>query len=510
MKILKSNSAFVGFGSVLVLGVLSMPAFAADEVKPKPKKVEYVRFLDLLPEALLLDKGIETASFGLEAAKETQKASRSGWYPKADITLNTARQEDFNPNAANKKYNPTEAKIKVTQKLWDFGETSAAIKTSGLSRTMAEIGLNGAKNQAILKAAQAYIGLKKAYAQFKIARDSEAQLKKQTGIQDFRLSRGASVGTDVLQAKNALAGATTARVAADGGYRMAAAKFKSVFGVLPASVDALLPIEIPNLLIPKTEEEFKEAVMRNGDQLLRARTSYEMSMVNSDKSVAANFLPEFNFTAEMNYKGDAGGTLGGKNETIAKVEMTWPIELFGTQFNTHRATMLTSKGAAVGYAQAVKGVEDAVSSSWIGYQLAKLNRANVQNQVKIAEQFLRLSQMEVKKGRGKMNLVVNAQSALINARKALQDNTSDHAVQVYNILAQMGELSVAKLEDASIKESEMIKKSMDDYKKKVVEAQEKAKSQAEKKKKPGALLTKDQMKEAWGKLKGKIKGAAQQ
>ena len=108
-----------------------------------------------------------------------------------------------------------------------------------------------------------------------------------------------------------------------------------------------------------------------------------------------------------------------------------------------------------------------------------------------------------------MNLVVNAQSALINARKALQDNTSDHAVQVYNILAQMGELSVAKLEDASIKESEMIKKSMDDYKKKVVEAQQKAKSQAEKKKKPGDLLTKDQMKEAWGKLKGKLKSATQ-
>ena len=53
----------------------------------------------------------------------------------------------------------------------------------------------------------------------------------------------------------------------------------------------------------------------------------------------------------------------------------------------------------------------------------------------------------------------------------------------------MGELSVAKLEDASIKESEMIKKSMDDYKKKVVEAQEKAKSQAAKKE-PGVYSPK--------------------
>ena len=117
--------------------------------------------------------------------------------------------------------------------------------------------------------------------------------------------------------------------------------------------------------------------------------------------------------------------------------------------------------------------------------------------------------MEVKKGRGKMTLVVNAQSALINARKSLQDNTSDHAVQVYNILAQMGGLSLAKLQDASTEEGEMIKKSMDDYKKKVAEAQEKAKSEAEAKKKPGALLTKDQMKDAWGKLNSKIKSAAE-
>jgi F0F1-type ATP synthase membrane subunit b/b' len=108
-----------------------------------------------------------------------------------------------------------------------------------------------------------------------------------------------------------------------------------------------------------------------------------------------------------------------------------------------------------------------------------------------------------------MALVVNAQNALINARKSLQDNTSDHAIQVYNILAQMGELSVAKLEDASVKESEMIKKSMEDYKKKVVEAQEKAKSEAEAKKKSGGLLTKDQMKEAWGKLNSKIKTATE-
>ena len=129
MACVKSNGFLCIVGSALVWSCATFPALAADEAKSTPKKIEYVRFLDLLPKALLLDKGIENASLGLEAARESEKASRSGWYPKADITLNSARQEDYNPNAANKKYNPTEAKIKVTQKLWDFGETSAAIKT---------------------------------------------------------------------------------------------------------------------------------------------------------------------------------------------------------------------------------------------------------------------------------------------------------------------------------------------------------------------------------------------
>ena len=114
------------------------------------------------PISSMLQSRSEKIKESLEAAEKVKnEADESA--EKLEKEINSARQEDFNPGAANKKYNPTEAKIKVTQKLWDFGETSAAIKTSGLARTMAEIGVNGAKNQAILKAAQAYIGLKKAF-----------------------------------------------------------------------------------------------------------------------------------------------------------------------------------------------------------------------------------------------------------------------------------------------------------------------------------------------------------
>ena len=68
-----------------------------------------------------------------------------------------------------------------------------------------------------------------------------------------------------------------------------------------------------------------------------------------------------------------------------------------------------------------------------------------------------------------------AQNALINARKSLQDNTSDHAVQVYNLLAQMGKLTVENLEMSAQQEDEARQAALEEYKKRVEEAQQKAK-----------------------------------
>ena len=75
-------------------------------------------------------------------------------------------------------------------------------------------------------------------------------------------------------------------------------------------------------------------------------------------------------------------------------------------------------------------------------------------------------------------MVMNAQNALINARKALQSNTSDHAVQVYNLLAQMGSLSFDGLKSAADEEDEMLKAAIEEYKKKVAEAAEAQKGQS--------------------------------
>ena len=87
-----------------------------------------------------------------------------------------------------------------------------------------------------------------------------------------------------------------------------------------------------------------------------------------------------------------------------------------------------------------------------------MNRANVQNQVEIANQFLRIAQLEMRRGKGNMMLVMNAQNALVNAKKSLADTNESFAIQVYNMLNQMGSLSISSLEQAAKDEAEAKRK----------------------------------------------------
>ena len=155
--------------------------------------------------------------------------------------------------------------------------------------------------------------------------------------------------------------------------------------------------------------------------------------------------------------------------------MTWPVELFGTQFNTHRAALLRGNAAEVSYAKSVKGLQDSVRATWIDYQSCQSRLSYVRHQVEIARQFLRLAQREVQEGRGQMMLVVNAQNALVNAQKDVENATTDFAVQVYSMLSQMNGLSLEALKTAAAVEAAANEAAVKQYQERLKKFQEELK-----------------------------------
>ena len=90
-----------------------------------------------------------------------------------------------------------------------------------------------------------------------------------------------------------------------------------------------------------------------------------------------------------------------------------------------------------------------------------MNQSNVANQVEIARQFLTNAQVAVRQGRGQMNLVINAQNALVNAQKSLESTNTNFAVQIYSMLSDMGSLSVKNLQKAVEDDLNIRKKRME-------------------------------------------------
>ena len=178
-------------------------------------------------------------------------------------------------------------------------------------------------------------------------------MKRQTGLQDYQGGARRGCRFRCFAGKNALASATTGRVAAQGALEASKINFKAKFGILPDNVDFLLPIQVPRSLTPLSLADFENDLFKNGDAMKNAQIAYDRAVISRDKSFASSFLPKFELTAELNAKDDASGTRGGKTEYIGKVEMTWPLELFGTQFNSHRAALLRGNAAEINYTKSL-------------------------------------------------------------------------------------------------------------------------------------------------------------
>ena len=142
--------------------------------------------------------------------------------------------------------------------------------------------------------------------------------------------------------------------------------------------------------------------------------------------------------------------------------------------NTYRVQAIITKARI--YLCKERDIENDICDL-IAFQTASASRANIQNQVEIARQFLMLAQKEVQQGRGQMILVVNAQNALVNAQKAFENNTSDYAIQVYNLLSQIGLLSVEQLTSAAAVEDQARAAAIEEYKKRVEEMQREQKTE---------------------------------
>ncbi len=386
-------------------------------------------------------KQIKAAEADLEAAKEREKAAWGDWFPELSVTANWGREKQNKSSGSDDvEEHPREVSVSITQQLWDFGSTNAAIESAKLSVDRARVNLVSTRQAMVLQGIEAHLNLIRANKILGFADGSVANIRRQAKLEDARVQRGGGFTTDVLQAKTQLAGAEARRNNFAAGLRNAINAYRRFFNKTPGKVSELEEPRVPYELIPDTLDNLIRVMLDNNPGLKASKLDADILRQTVTQTRADEFFPSLNATAETKRKEDVGGTIGKSTEQLFKIELTYSLNLGLVERNTLRAAKLDLSASTERYTDARVSFEQQARDLWSNFERDKLNAKFLKNQANIAAEFLELARRERQLGNRSLIDVLAGETALINSNSDAAATETDIKLDVYRILNIMGKL----------------------------------------------------------------------
>ncbi|MEO5375904.1 MAG: TolC family protein [Alphaproteobacteria bacterium] len=400
---------------------------------------------DYLPAALGRDPKLEALRHERVGAAEKAAEAWGDWYPEATFSASGGRQKQHKPDGTQTDLLPREYSVTVTQLLYDFGKTGAAIDTAALQETRAELAVTDAEQALYLEAATAYVNMIRAAETLTYARQAEANIRRQTGMEEARVQSGGGYTTDVLQVKSQMAGAQARLVRAEGQYDQALNRFRVVFGAPPKDAAKLVKPRLDTGNLPRNADDALARTLERSLQIRLARLTADISRQQVRAATAKGFLPRLEAITEHKRQTHADGTVGDKKDISGKVQLKLPINLGLTALNSIRAAESGVSAAESRVRQTNEQTEEAVRNAWQGLQTAQANLRYLQDQAALSNAFLELARKEREMGSRSLLDVLNGETTAINALSDAASAEADVTIAAVTLLYRMGRLTQAEM-----------------------------------------------------------------
>ncbi len=401
-------------------------------------------FKEFLPDLLKNHDLIRSYKERHVAAGFLLRQSRAGYYPSIDLTANGGT-EDIDKEGLPETYHERHyAGLRATQLITDFGLTSGTIEKSRILSERAGRELASVQQQVILEGVTAYLNLVRARDKLKYAFESEANIKKQTGMEETLVEKGAGLTSDVLQAKYQLAGAMALRIRAEGDLALAKNRFNAVFKQLVTDdrINGLQPLLLPENRFPETMETAIERAMDKN--AISALSKLDVEMARKEVRIRKSTrYPKFNLYAEAKHRDDDAGVRGYKNDSLLGLELTYNLFRGGGD----RAALLAARAdlsAAASQLQSTRCfIEEQVRNAWQNLSTNRSNARLLKEQTDIVGEFLKMARKERKLGTRSLLDVLTGETTFINSISNAISAETDTVIAGYNLLYAMGELEPA-------------------------------------------------------------------
>ncbi len=401
---------------------------------------------ELLP-LLSKHERVVAAKQDMIASKRALEEAVGAWLPTVDLTFNKGQEVQKKPAAADTDEDIQNFELSATQLIYDFGKTGSSIDTAKLTLDQSKLSLETVKQGLVMEAAQAYVNLFTTIKTLSLAKQSENNIRKQTGMEQARVDRGSGFSSDVLQSKAQLAGAQANRIRSQGALINAMDRYRNVFRTQKIKVKELKKPQIPNTLIPKTLKSAIEISKKKNLGLRASAITVKIAKQNI-RSKRSAFAPKVEGIADYKRKHNDGGVLGNKDVTIGKIELTWPLINGGKDLAGYRKSFNSLSAAEKRHTDATYATEERVRTAWQSLETSKLNAMFLRNQANISGEFLALARKERKLGTRSLLDVLSGETSYISSISAAVSAESARDLGVYNLLFAMGTLGIDNVESS--------------------------------------------------------------
>lgn len=396
--------------------------------------------LELLERTVESHDRIESARQTVTAAQARAEAAVKDWFPTFDANGSFGHERINNPSSADTQLTFSTLDLSLTQLLWDFGATNTAVERARLDLLDAELRLVAARQDLILEGAQAYVNLVRASDVLGYARQSEENIRKQTELEDARVETGSGLSTDVLQAKTQLAGAEARRIQSEGALISARNRFRAVFDDIIPDLEDLDPVELPVAWLPPDLGSAMSIALETNTDLALANVAETISRADVDSTRQSEFYPTLNGTIERNTGFNESGTLGNKEETVAKIELTYSLNVAGKGLDSLRASQADLAAQTATVLDTRTTTEEAVRNEWSALNIARSTANSLNTQAEIAKAFLDLAREERQLGKRSLIDVLSGETAYINALSDAASAETDVLLAAFSMLRSLGKL----------------------------------------------------------------------
>ena len=396
---------------------------------------------------------IVAAEEDLAAARLRARAALGARLPTLGVTSHYGFESINNPDTDDTHLPSRELDLELTQLLWDFGSSSAAIKTARLTFDQAQENLSATRQTLLLEGISALLDVYRTQRKLDYARQSVTNIKHQTELEDARVKEGSGYSTDVLQAKSQLAGAQSQRVKAEEEFRMSLNRHKTVFGKYPDTTEAMSLLTIPTHMLPNSEDDAVEIAQKENPQLILLSIGVQVAEEAVNETRGDELFPSVNIVAGSKKKQDVAGVPGFKSENMVKLELSYDFNFGLSSYDRVEATRHDREATTSRLKETRDQIEEQVRNSWMGLLTAKENSDFLQNKTAIAEEFLKLAREERSLGRRSLMDVLAGETALINSLSEAVAAETNIVMKSYELLEKIGrlELTGLQLADAMIK-----------------------------------------------------------